>query len=45
MHIKIDTTDFSTREGAKFIVVLLPLVISGRVMNFNLEDKDHISKN
>jgi len=42
MHIEAYKTDVRTKEDASFIVVLLQFVISDCIMNFDLEDSNHI---
>ena len=42
MHIESYKTDVTTKEDASFIVVLLQFIISDCVMNFELEDCNHI---
>lgn len=42
MNIEIYKTDISTKEEASFITALLQFVISDCIMNFDLEDCDHI---
>ncbi|AYN04817.1 MULTISPECIES: hypothetical protein [Flavobacterium] len=35
-------TDVTTKEDASFIVVLLQFIISDCIMNFDLDNSDHI---
>ena len=42
MEIEAYKTDVTTREEARFIVALLQFVISDCIMNFDLEDSNHI---
>jgi hypothetical protein len=42
MNIEIYKTNIKTREEASFITALLQFVISDCIMNFDLEDCDHI---
>lgn len=42
MHIESYKTDVTTTEDASFIVVLLQFIISDCIMNFDLENNDHI---
>jgi hypothetical protein len=42
MEIEAYKTDVTTREDARFIVALLQFVISDCIMNFDLEDSNHI---
>lgn len=35
-------TDVTTKEDANFIVVLLQFIISDCIMNFDLDNSDHI---
>ena len=42
MNIEIYKTDIRTKEEASFITALLQFVISDCIMNFDLEDCDHI---
>ncbi|MWB94106.1 hypothetical protein GON26_07005 [Flavobacterium sp. GA093] len=42
MKIESYKTDVTTQEEASFIVVLLQFVISDCIMNFDLEDSNHI---
>lgn len=42
MNIEIYKTDIRTKEEANFITALLQFVISDCIMNFDLEDCDHI---
>jgi hypothetical protein len=42
MYIESYKTDVTTKEDARFIVVLLQFVISDCIMNFDLENNDHI---
>jgi hypothetical protein len=44
MHIESYKTDVTNKEDASFIVVLLQFIISDCIMNFDLEDCDHILK-
>lgn len=44
MHIESYKTDVKTKEDASFIVVLLQFVISDCLMNFEVENCDHILK-
>jgi hypothetical protein len=44
MHIESYKTNVTTKEDANFIVVLLQFIISDCVMNFELEDCNHILK-
>lgn len=44
MNIEAYKTDVTTKEDAKFIVALLQFVISDCIMNFDLEDSNHILK-
>ncbi|MEA9412774.1 hypothetical protein [Flavobacterium sp. PL02] len=37
-------TDVKTKEDASFIVVLLQFIISDCIMNFDLDNSDHILK-
>ncbi|KIA99541.1 MULTISPECIES: hypothetical protein [unclassified Flavobacterium] len=37
-------TDVKTKEEASFIVVLLQFIISDCIMNFDLDNSDHILK-
>ena len=37
-------TDVTTKEDASFIVALLQFVISDCIMNFDLEDRNHVLK-
>lgn len=42
MNIEIYKTDIRTKEEAGFITALLQFVISDCIMNFDLEDCNHI---
>ena len=42
MNIEAYKTDVKTKEEAKFIVALLQFVISDCIMNFDLDNSDHI---
>ena len=42
MNIEAYKTDVKTNEDARFIVALLQFVISDCIMNFDLEDHDHV---
>ena len=42
MEIEAYKTDVTTREEARFIVALLQFVISDCIMDFDLEDSNHI---
>ncbi|KUJ62425.1 hypothetical protein AR687_08185 [Flavobacteriaceae bacterium CRH] len=42
MHIESYKTDVTTKEDANFIVVLLQFIISDCIMNFDLDDCNHI---
>ncbi|MEZ0129135.1 hypothetical protein AB9T88_04890 [Flavobacterium sp. LBUM151] len=42
MNIEAYKTDVTTREEARFIVALLQFVISDCIMNFDLDDSNHI---
>ncbi len=42
MNIEAYKTDVTTKEDARFIVALLQFVISDCIMNFDLEDSNHI---
>lgn len=42
MNIEAYKTDVTTKEDARFIVALLQFVISDCIMNFDLEDANHI---
>ena len=42
MNIEIYKTDIRTKEEASFITALLQFVISDCIMNFDLEDCNHI---
>ncbi|PTT10290.1 hypothetical protein DBR27_06485 [Flavobacterium sp. HMWF030] len=44
MNIEAYKTDVTTKEDARFIVALLQFVISDCIMNFDLEDSNHILK-
>ncbi|OMQ13041.1 hypothetical protein [[Flexibacter] sp. ATCC 35103] len=44
MHIESYKTDVTTKEDAKFIVVLLQFIISDCIMNFDLENNDRVLK-
>ncbi|MFH6996604.1 hypothetical protein ACHRVZ_01660 [Flavobacterium sp. FlaQc-57] len=44
MKIEAYKTDIKTKEDARFIVALLQFVISDCIMNFDLEDSNHILK-
>lgn len=44
MHIESYKTDVTTKEDASFIVVLLQFIISDCIMNFELENSNHILK-
>lgn len=42
MNIETYKTDVRTKEEAKFVVALLQFVISDCIMNFDLEDTNHV---
>ncbi|OXA79073.1 hypothetical protein SAMN05444397_102310 [Flavobacterium aquidurense] len=42
MNIEAYKTDVTTKEEARFIVALLQFVISDCIMDFDLEDSNHI---
>lgn len=42
MNIEAYKTDVTTKEDARFIVALLQFVISDCIMNFDLEDSNHV---
>ena len=42
MNTEAYKTDVTTKEDARFIVALLQFVISDCIMNFDLEDRDHV---
>ncbi|MCD0472223.1 MULTISPECIES: hypothetical protein [unclassified Flavobacterium] len=42
MNIEAYKTDITTKEDARFIVALLQFVISDCIMNFDLEDSNHV---
>lgn len=42
MNIEAYKTDITTKEDARFIVALLQFVISDCIMNFDLEDTNHV---
>ncbi|BFM45399.1 hypothetical protein CFS9_40400 [Flavobacterium sp. CFS9] len=42
MNIETYKTDVTTKEEAKFVVALLQFVISDCIMNFDVEDKNHV---
>ncbi|TPG45224.1 hypothetical protein [Flavobacterium pectinovorum] len=42
MKIEAYKTDITTGEDARFIVALLQFVISDCIMNFDLEDSNHV---
>lgn len=42
MHIEAYKTDVRTKEDASFIVALLQFIISDCIMNFDLEDSNHV---
>ncbi len=42
MNIEAYKTDVTTKEDARFIVALLQFVISDCIMNFDVEDSNHI---
>jgi hypothetical protein len=42
MNIEAYKTDVTTKEEARFIVALLQFVISDCIMNFDLDDSNHI---
>lgn len=42
MHIESYKTDVTSKEDARFIVVLLQFIISDCIMNFDLENNNHI---
>lgn len=42
MNIEAYKTDVTNKEDARFIVALLQFVISDCIMNFDLEDSNHI---
>ncbi|KQW98979.1 hypothetical protein [Flavobacterium sp. Root420] len=42
MNIEAYKTDVKTKEDARFIVALLQFVISDCIMNFDLDDSNHI---
>ncbi|WP_316633913.1 hypothetical protein [uncultured Flavobacterium sp.] len=44
MNIEAYKTDITTKEDARFIVALLQFVISDCIMNFDLEDSNHVLK-
>ncbi|WP_337965365.1 hypothetical protein [uncultured Flavobacterium sp.] len=43
-NIEAYKTDITTKEDARFIVRLLQFVISDCIMNFDLEDSNHVLK-
>lgn len=42
MDIEVYKTDVKTKKEAKYIVALLQFVISDCIMNFDIEDCNHI---
>lgn len=42
MNIEAYKTDVTSKEDARFIVALLQFVISDCIMNFDLDDSNHI---
>ncbi len=42
MNIEVYKTDVTAKEDARFIVTLLQFVISDCIMNFDLEDSNHV---
>ncbi|MFW0739229.1 hypothetical protein [Flavobacterium sp. N502536] len=42
MNIETYKTDVTTKEDARFVVALLQFVISDCIMNFDVEDTNHI---
>jgi len=42
MNIEAYKTDVTSKEDARFIVALLQFVISDCIMNFDLEDSNHV---
>ncbi|CAA9194479.1 hypothetical protein ACHRVW_08815 [Flavobacterium collinsii] len=42
MNIETYKTDVTTKEDARFVVTLLQFVISDCIMNFDVEDTNHI---
>ena len=42
MNIDAYKTDVTSKEDARFIVALLQFVISDCIMNFDLEDSNHV---
>jgi hypothetical protein len=42
MNIEAYKTDVTTKEDARFIVALLQFIISDCIMNFDLEDSNHV---
>ena len=42
MHIESYKTNVTTKEEARFIIVLLQFIISDCIMNFDLHDHDYL---